>query len=427
MVYALYRWLTGAAAPLIERRLRARLSHGKEEAARIDERRGTPSRARPPGLLVWLHGASVGESQSLLPLIEALGRRLPQAHFLVTTGTVTSAGLMARRLGPRAFHQYAPLDAPRWVARFFDHWKPQLGLMVESELWPNLIEAAAKRGAVLALLNARMSERSAARWRALRPLARRMLGRFALVGAQSTADAARFASLGAADVRTFGNLKYAGATLPVDADAAQALRAAIGPRPAILFASTHEGEEALAVRVHRALSATIPALLTVIAPRHPERGGAILETLAREKFRASLRSAGKLPGEGQAFYVADTLGELGTLFAAVKIVVMGGSFVAIGGHNPLEPAAAGCAVLCGPHMENFADIAARMEGQGALVRCADESEATSHLAALLEDAAAVAAHGARGRASVAAETRVLAETIEALEPLIARAEARGRP
>jgi 3-deoxy-D-manno-octulosonic-acid transferase len=419
MLYPLYRFATDAAEGLFERLLRRRLAAGKEEATRIGERRGAASRPRPAGRLVWLHAASVGEANSLLPLIAALQARLPEARLLLTTGTMTSAGVMAERLPPPVMHQFVPLDAPAWVARFFDHWRPDLGILVESELWPNLLGEARRQGVALALLNARLSPRSAARWRALKPLARSLMEGFALIAAQSQEDAARFTALGGRSVRTLGNLKYAGAQLPVDPAAAAALAAALGERPRLVFASTHAGEEDLAVRVHRALKPRYPQLLTIIAPRHPARAGEIAERLAQAGEPAPRRSTGALPHAADGVYLADTLGELGTIFAAAKIVVMGGSFAAIGGHNPLEPAAAGCAVIAGPHMENFAAIAARLEQAGALIRADAEQALTLSAAALLAAPDEAAAIGENGRRVVAAEAAVLERLMHALEPLLA--------
>ena len=281
---ALWRLATGAAAPLLPLHLRRRVRLGKEIAARLGERRGEGA-ARPPGRLLWLHAASVGETLSVIPLLEALAARAPDLSLLVTTGTVTAAGLLAQRLpdglGGRLLHRFVPLDVPRWVARFLDGWRPDAAVLVESELWPNLIAAAAARGVPLALVNARFSARSARRWRLLAPrLGRRLLGAFRLVTAQGEADAARLRALGAAAVLTPGNLKDAAPPLPADAAALAAVRGAIGDRPVFLAASTQPGEEAIVAAAHRLLAAAQPGLLTIIVPRHPERGPAIAAALA---------------------------------------------------------------------------------------------------------------------------------------------------
>lgn len=421
MLYPIYRFATAAAEGLFERLLRRRLAAGKEDSARIDERRGVASRPRPPGTLLWLHAASVGEANSLLPLITALRERSPETTLLLTTGTATSATLMAQRLPEGVIHQFVPLDAPAWVARFFAHWKPAFGILVESELWPNLLAEAKQNGVTLALLNGRLSEKSAARWRALRPLAKPMMESFALIGAQSAEDATRFTAIGARNVRLFGNLKYAGAALPIDTAKAKALRTAIGDRPVWLFASTHEGEEEIALRLHRTVSKERTNLLTIIAPRHPARADSVFALAMREDFAIRRRSIGDLPRETDEFYLADTLGELGTFFDAVKIVAMGGSFAAHGGHNPLEPAASGCAVIAGPHMENFAAIAARLETANALVRVVDETALTETVQALFADPAHTARLGANGKHAVAAEADVLNLILAALDPLLAKA------
>ncbi len=295
MTAALYRAGTELLGPAIELWLKRRLARGKEDPARLSERLGRPGRDRPPGRLVWLHGASVGEAISVLPLIDRLLAARDDVSVLLTTGTVTSARLMAERLPARAFHQFAPVDRPSAVERFLDHWRPDLALWVESELWPNLVAETAKRGAAMALVNARLSERSYRRWRRLGWLIRPMLSAFALTLAQSEADAQRLRALGARDVRCLGNLKSAAPPLVVDKAALAELSAALGGRPRWLAASTHPGEEAIAADVHRRLAPRLPGLLTVIAPRHPERGPELAEALGATVAR---RSAGEPPDAG---------------------------------------------------------------------------------------------------------------------------------
>ena len=269
-----WRLAASAAAPLLPAYLRRRVARGKEVPDRLTERFGEGA-ARPAGPLLWLHAASVGETLSILPLIEALGRAMPSLRFLVTTGTVTSATLLGQRLpaalAPRVAHRFVPLDVPRWVARFLDGWRPDAAVFAESELWPNLIAAAAARGIPLALVNARMSDRSAAWWRRAPGLARAVLDPFRLVLAQTEGDAARLRALGA-PAHCLGNLKYAAAPLPVDAGELDRLRGLLAGRPAWLAASTHPGEEAIVIAAHRRLAAAHPGLLTMIVPRHPERG-----------------------------------------------------------------------------------------------------------------------------------------------------------
>jgi 3-deoxy-D-manno-octulosonic-acid transferase len=367
MSLAAWAWRCGTtlAAPLLPFWLRHRLRRGKELAARLPERRGLHA-ARPPGPLIWLHAASIGETLSLLPVLEALAARAPRLAILLTTGTVTSAALLERRLPPalrpRVIHRFAPLDVPAWVARFLDAWRPDAAGLVESELWPNLIRAARARRLPLVLINGRLSARSAARWRLAPALGRELMAAFTLVMAQSAGDAARFAGLGARAVRAPGNLKEAAPPLPADPAALAALRAAIGPRPVVLGAATHPGEEAMLVAAHRRLAADIPGLLTILAPRHPERVAGLEAEAAG--LPLARRSAGALPGPQTAVYIADTLGELGLLYRLAHVALVGGSLVPHGGQNPLEPARLGCPILLGPHTANFADIAARLLAAG---------------------------------------------------------------
>ncbi len=367
-------WRLGARliAPAMPLHLALRARRGKEIAARLPERRGLGA-ARPPGRLFWLHAASVGETVSVLPVIEAMAARDPALHLLVTTGTVTSAEMLHRRLdpalAPRVRHRFVPLDVPGWVARFLDGWRPDAGAFVESELWPNLLGAAQARGLPLALVNARMSQRSAVRWRWAPGLARGTLGAFRLVLARSPEDAARLAALGVAGARCWGDLKEAAPPLPADPAALAALRAAIGARPVFLAASTHPGEEAMAIAAHRA--AGVPRLLTILVPRHPERGAAIAAEAAAAGLAVTRRAAGDLPGPGCEVHVADTLGELGLFYRLAGVALVGGSLVPRGGQNPLEPARLRCPILVGPHMFNFEAATARLLEAGGARRLAD--------------------------------------------------------
>jgi len=409
---ALYRAGTELLGPAIELWLKRRLARGKEDPARLPERLGRPGRARPPGRLIWLHAASVGEAMSVLPLIDRLLAARADASVLLTTGTVTSARLMAARLPARAFHQFVPVDRPSAVRRFLDHWRPDLALFVESELWPNLVGETAKRGRPMALVNARLSERSFRRWRRFGWLVRPLLGAFRLTLAQSEADAERLGALGAPEVRCLGNLKSAGLPLGADEAALAELRLAVGARPRWLAASTHPGEEAIAADVHRRLAGRFPGLLTAIAPRHPERGPELARTLGLAVGR---RAAGEPPGADA--YLADTLGEMGLLFRLCPVVFVGGSLVPHGGQNPLEPARLGCAVLFGPHMRNFAEAEARLLAAGA-ERVADGAALAEAVGRLLADPGETARRGAALAADTASDGAVADAFARALLPLL---------
>jgi 3-deoxy-D-manno-octulosonic-acid transferase len=380
---ALYRAATGLLEPLAPAVLRSRAGQGKEAPARLGERLGRATAARPDAPLIWLHGVSVGESLSLLPLVESFRRHFPKSALLVTSGTVTAAEVLARRLPDGVIHQYAPIDTPRAVARFLDHWRPDAGLLVESELWPNLIGQAKTRGVRLFLLSARMTDASAAGWARAPASARSLLSAFDLVMAQDAATEERLRRLGA----TLGprlNLKLVGAPPAVDRRAAAALRKRIGGRRVVLAVSTHAGEEPIVARAFReAVSGGPPALL-IVAVRHPERGAAVAAELASAGFTVARRSAGEAPGADTTAYVADTLGELGLFLSVADIAVMGGSFLpGIGGHNPMEPAQLGVPVVTGPHHFNAAEVYAEMFARVAAVEAADASALARHLRGLL--------------------------------------------
>ena len=383
--------------------LRRRLRRGKEIAGRLAERRGIDPTPRPAGRLLWLHAASVGETVSILPVMMALTLRAPDLTVLVTTGTATSASLLARRLDAgleaQVLHRFVPLDVPAWVARFLDHWRPDAAGFVESELWPNLLLAGRRRGIPMMLINARMSERSLAGWRRVPGLARLVLGCFAKVQARSPADAARLATLGAATVSAPGDLKFAAAELPADPVELERLRVMLAGRPIWLAASTHAGEEALVFAVHRALAPAHPGLLTILVPRHPERGA---ETAAAAGDLAVGRRSLGAPPPAEGVWLADTLGELGLWYRLAPIVFVGRSLLAPGGgQNPLEPARLGCAVAVGPHMANFLDAVQVLEAAGGLIRVADAAELTAFVATMLVDPARRATAGAAGRVAAA--------------------------
>lgn len=409
------------AAPLLRWNLRRRVGRGKEEAARLPEREGFAA-TRPPGRLIWLHAASVGESLSILPLIEALAARDPALTVLVTTGTVTSARLLPQRLPEhlrsRLLHRFAPLDVPEWVGRFLDGWRPDAAGFVESELWPNMLSACAARGIPLALLNARISQRSARRWGRLAPeFAGRLLGHFALIMPRSAEDAERLAALGAPSLTPAGDLKLAAAPLPADDAALAALRAAIGPRPVLLAASTHPGEEAQIIAASALVRKGFPDLLTIIAPRHPERGAAIAD--------APRRSLGALPGAGP-LYIADTMGELGLFYRIASMAFIGGSLVPHGGQNPLEAARLGCPVIFGPDMANFRDATAALLAAGGARQVADVGALAATVTDMLSFPQGVAALVAAATTLVSAASDLPGRMAEALIALAGMTEPQER-
>jgi 3-deoxy-D-manno-octulosonic-acid transferase len=420
---ALYRLATRAALPAVSPLLDRRARRGKEDPARRGERMGRAGRPRPAGPLVWAHAASVGESLSLLPLIDRLLARLPDAAVLVTSGSVSSATLLAQRLPARAFHQYVPIDHPGAVARFLDHWRPDLALWVESELWPNLVADTKRRRVPMVLLNAKMSERSMRGWQRFPGMIRALLGAFDLVLAQDEVQAARLNRLGAKGAVTVGDLKSSAAPLPADPVELAALTRAIGGRPVWLAAQTHEGEEEIVAEAHRRIAAGRPDLLTLLAPRHPDRAPAIASLLAGQGLAVACRSAGEPIAAKTNVYLADTLGEMGLFYRLGGIVLVAGSLLppgTIGGHNPVEPALLGAAILHGPDMVNCAANAAALDEADAAIPVADAASLAAAVTALLDDPARREAMGRVAETVAAAEAGVVDRVLARMAPLIAR-------
>jgi 3-deoxy-D-manno-octulosonic-acid transferase len=403
--------------------LARRLRHGREIAGRLPERWGEDTTPRPPGRLVWLHAASVGETISVLPVLQALAGADEQV--LITTGTVTSARLLDQRLPALGLdgcvrHRFVPLDVPAWAARFLDHWRPDVAGFVESEIWPNLIAACRRREVPIFLLNARLSPRSHARWRLAPGMARGLFGAFARVQAQSEGDALRLRALGAAQVTAPGNLKFAAAELPADPAGLARLQALLRGRPVWLAASTHPGEEAIAAAVHAALAPFHPGLLTIIVPRHPERGAALAAELAGPAL--TRRALGQDPPAAAGLWIGDTVGELGLFFRLAGPVFVGKSITVPGGQNPLEPARLGCPVAVGPQTGNFAQPVEVLRAAGALAEVADAAALTAWVDAMLCDPARA---GAMGRAGIAAAARTASLPAELAAALLELAHARA--
>lgn len=411
-LWSAFATIVTPVAPLL---LRQRAGRGKEDRLRLPERLGYAGMARPAGRLVWIHGASVGESLSALPLIEQLLAD-DDVKVLVTSGTVTSAQILATRLPQGALHQFVPLDTPRAVARFLDHWRPDAGLFVESDLWPNLVLAAKARGVRLALVNARISERSARGWRRARHAVAALLSAFDVCLAQDEDIAMRFRELGARDVRVVGSLKADAPPLEADAAALAALKDQIGNRPVLLAAQTHPGEDETVLPAHDALRARHPDLLTIIVPRHAERGEAIAILCGGRAARR--RSLGEVPDGKTAVYIADTMGEMGLFYRLAGFCFVGGTLVPMGGHNPLEPAALHCAVLAGPHRANAVnayDAILRAQGFGTVNSSADIAR---EAARLLADPIAARLAGAAAAEGAASLSGAVSRTIAILKPLL---------
>ncbi len=414
----LYRIATAAAQPLMPWYLRKRLKRGKEDPARLQERFGYASLPRPEGKLLWLHSASVGEAQSVLPLITRVMDQHPKWNLLVTTGTRTSAQLMLERLPRGVIHQFVPVDTPQAVTRFLEHWRPDAALWVESELWPNLVSQAHKQGVRMALINARMSARSCARWRKFPQSIRALLASFRMVFAQTEQDAAHFKMLGAPNVSFLGNLKYDSPALPVDKNALADIKAQLGNRPFWLAASIHPGEELAVAHVHCQLKQIFPDILSIAVPRHPQKAAMMEQSLHAQGLKTATRSRSETFAAAEC-YLADTMGELGTFYALGGITFIGGSLVQHGGQNPLEAARFANAIAFGPYMNNFADIQKSLIAENAAAQVTDAEALARIIAKWLNNPQDRSAVANRSLKWLNEQAAVGARLLDALAPLLA--------
>jgi 3-deoxy-D-manno-octulosonic-acid transferase len=409
-----YRAATLIAAPAIPLVLRRRAAAGKEEPVRAGERVGMAERVRPEGRLAWIHGASVGECLAALPLIEGLSRQ--GTRVLVTSGTVASAEVMRQRLPESAIHQFVPVDTPLAVSRFLEHWRPDIGMFVDSDLWPNLIIASKERGIPLLLVNARISERSFKGWRWAPRTAKALLSAFDVCLAQDEVFAERFRTLGCRDVRVAGSLKADAPPLAADATKLDALRHAIGARPVLLAAQTHPGEDETILPAHALLRREFPAILTIIVPRHTNRGADIAALCGTR--RVALRSADRLPDDQTSVYIADTMNELGAFYRLASFAFVGGTLVPMGGHNPLEPARLHRGVLAGPHTYNSASAFEAIFREQGLGPVASAGEIVTLAGRLLRDHAAAVSLGEAAARGADLLSGALSRTFEAIATLL---------
>lgn len=421
MLLPLYYTATRLCTPLMPLYLRFRLRRGKEERTRLGERLGVASHIRPHGTLMWLHASSVGEANSLLPLIKRWAKK-DEITLVLTTGTVTSARLMAERLPEGVVHQFAPVDTPQAVTRFLTHWQPDMVCFVESELWPNMLKKAHQRGCIMVLINARMSARSFARWRRIGEVIASILSYFSLILAQSESDAERFVALGAAHVRMEGNLKFAATVLPVEESAYHALKCAVGARPCWVAASVHPDEIASLQIAHTRILEETPNALLIIVPRHPEKG-----TLISRQFgeKTAQRSVGDTITADTHIYIADTLGELGLFYRLASIAFIGGSFIPHGGQNPLEAALLDNALLTGMHTHNFSAVWDMLLQEQAGAMMHDGAMLAEQVISLFTHPEQTAAMAANAKACVEAQQGVIERVATALQPLLEQARARA--
>lgn len=413
-----YVRLTGLAGPIGRLVVERRRRRGKEHPERWPERLGRSGLADGEGAPVWIHAASVGETVAILPLVERIVRT--GVRVVVTTVTTTSAEFLARRLPPGAVHQFVPLDLAPFVDRFLDRWRPQLAVFVESEVWPVAIQRLAARDIPLVVSNARMSDRSFARWNRVPSIASAIFGRIGLCLAQSEEDARRFDRLGVRRSVSVGNIKFDAPVPTAPRALAAALVGAIGSRPVWLAASTHPGEEELVLDAHERLLGLIPDLLLVIAPRHPERGSEVMSLAVARRHDCCQRGAGALPGRSTTVYVADTVGELGTFYRLAPVAFVGGSLVPVGGHNPIEPAGLGTAVVTGPHVGNFTGVYQALKAADAVAEVDGATELAEAVERLVLHTKAREHQCEAASRVVSRFTGALDRTWSVLEPKLAR-------
>lgn len=414
-----YRNLLKIGTPLINRTLEKRLDNGKEDPARINERRGIASIARPTGDLIWIHVASVGEAQSILILIEELLAANDDLSILVTSVTRNSALMLAKQLPERAMHQYAPFDHPDWVQQFLDHWQPTMALWIESELWPNMLNLIHKRHIPAALINARLSPTSFKRWRFAKGLFHSLINSFAIILTQTKNDQLTFEQLGCARVVTTGNIKYCAKPLAYQPMQAAELQKSLSSRKAWIYASTHVDEELIAARVHLYLKNSIPHLCTFIAPRHPERTESIIKSLAGLNLTIQKHSDGQLPQDNTDLYIIDTIGDLGLFYSTLPVAMIGRSLSLDGGggHNPLEAMRLHALILFGKHVQNLQDIYDDIEAHNAGVKISNEDELKEALHRLLTDNLAYSILAEESDIFIKSKDDILKLILDELEPL----------
>ena len=418
-----YSLLGTLITPALRLWLHRRSNRGKEDASRLAERFGHTQMLRPLGTVIWLHAASVGETQSVLTLVRALLADHADIHILITTGTVTSAALVVQQKLPRTIHQYVPVDTYFSVKRFLTHWHPDLALWVESEFWPQLLWQTQAQHIPMLLINARISQTTYEGWLKWPRTIRSLLHSFCSIYAGSADDAHRLAALGGSDIHDVGNLKYDALPLPVSDTLLTQLSTACAGRPVFLAASTHANEEQIIAEEHATIAREVPKLLTIIVPRHAARGNTIAADLKTRGVNFAQRSKSDPITPDTAIYLADTMGELGTFYKLANIVFMGGSLIAHGGQNPLEAARFGNALLTGPHTHNFTAIIDRFIAADAIHIVADRTKLAAEVSQLLKNELVRNAMAKRATSVVEQARGASAAILQQCDVLIARSRA----
>ena len=387
-LYQLYNWFGYVAIPVLHWLFAKRVTQGKEIIERKGERFGHTELPRPSGEILWFHAASVGETNSVLPLIKLYAEQ--GYSILFTSGTVTSAKIAQDNLPKGAIHQFIPYDVKPILKKFLDYWHPGVAIFIESEIWPATLDELDTRQIPKFLVNGRMSESSNRSWQKINSMSRKLFSKIDLCFAQSDLDAERFRRLGVSKVESIGNLKYDIEPLGFGEESLTAISTQIAERPRWLAVSTHPGEEEIILNAHKVLKRKFPELITFILPRHPKRGQEIVDLCESQNIKANLKSKQQEISQSDEIFVADTLGEVGLFCRVSDIVLLGGSFVNLGGHNPIEPAQLDCAILTGPHTHNNKRIFQAFFSANAAVIVKDANELAIVVQELLDNPKRVA-------------------------------------
>lgn len=389
MIYSIYRLLTNILSPIINIHLENRVRIGKENPGRYREKLGLNLLPRPKGKVIWFHASSVGELNSVMPLIHLLHKELPTINFLITTSTLNSEKIFQKAKLPNSIHQFFPVDIPSAITKFLNNFKPNMAVFVDSELWPNMINMVSKK-CPLYLVNFRMSDNSFKRWKYFKPVVSQLLAKFKLIMSSSHDDHAKlefFLGPKAKNIQYTGNLKWSAPKYVYNETELNKIKKAIGNRPFWLAASTHPGEFEVFLNAHHALEKKYNNLLTIILPRHPERGMEIHELSTQNKLKSAVRSRSDKLTKAIQVYISDMMGELGLWYALADVVFVGGSLVHHGGQNVLEPARMECAIFVGSHTFNFKEIIDSLLTSNAIEIVHNEKEFIDTLDELLSNKA----------------------------------------